>query len=719
MFSAMRCVPHCGRRRSGALSLLLVVNALAIVAAHAAALASEVTIPLRIPYVTLREALKRQVYTASGDRAVVWSGADICEYLTLQNPEFGPAGSAVQFDTDGDLSIGVSLAGKCVSPIQWNGVVEARLAPYIAENWMLKFRVDEINVLNRGHEKTIIAGRGFDLIKGHVIPSLEAFAFSMRPPVDEVSKLIAMGAPPKVAQRVKDALTTLKPGEPIVARADSVEVPIRIMTPDFPAPASTPSAAPLTPAELEAWQRTLDQWDAFLVFAIKQFGLRTDDAQLRQRLFDLLLDSRFKLVHALAHPQSESGPDPVRILFLDVWTRLGDLIRDAARRNLIKDQALEVLSFVSAGDALVAFDQAAPALGMRITSQDLRYLAHLLAPGAPGDPLKYGFDEDPELRKLFGVPKPPESAEPASAISEPATAPAPTTTPSPIETPRPTPASSATADASPTPTATPTPSPAPTITPAGAPVSLFELVPPGIVESLVRWLGPTEASAAEPGLAELQTLGRKLRRKVPDRDNIADYTRDLDRLLALTAIREANNEELDSSYMPVFRSLIRSTAWQESCWRQFERDGKRVTFIESSTGDVGLMQVNKYVWRGFYNIRLLQWDVLYNAGAGAQILIELMQQYTATARGAEASRDPGNLARSTYSAYNAGPGSFERWQRADVPDDQRIADRAFWEKHRAIVRGARIDVLACVAEREASVLRGQVLSKLARAKTGI
>ena len=39
----------------------------------------------------------------------------------------------------------------------------------------------------------------------------------------------------------------------------------------------------------------------------------------------------------------------------------------------------------------------------------------------------------------------------------------------------------------------------------------------------------------------------------------------------------------------------------------------------TATGDLGVMQVNKHVWRGFYDIDRLKWDVLYNAGAGCEI----------------------------------------------------------------------------------------------------
>ena len=41
------------------------------------------------------------------------------------------------------------------------------------------------------------------------------------------------------------------------------------------------------------------------------------------------------------------------------------------------------------------------------------------------------------------------------------------------------------------------------------------------------------------------------------------------------------------------------------------------------------MQVNKHVWRGFYDLDRLKWDVLYNAGAGCEILARMMQYASA------------------------------------------------------------------------------------------
>jgi hypothetical protein len=58
---------------------------------------------------------------------------------------------------------------------------------------------------------------------------------------------------------------------------------------------------------------------------------------------------------------------------------------------------------------------------------------------------------------------------------------------------------------------------------------------------------------------------------------------------------------------------------------QFVRRSGHIRFLESSTGDVGLMQVNKHVWRGFYDLSRLEWDVVYNTSEDAGILIRLMR----------------------------------------------------------------------------------------------
>jgi hypothetical protein len=193
----------------------------------------------------------------------------------------------------------------------------------------------------------------------------------------------------------------------------------------------------------------------------------------------------------------------------------------------------------------------------------------------------------------------------------------------------------------------------------------------------------------------LKQLGIRLRRSVVDETNVDRYTHDLGALLDAAAASEIADERPDPALQPTYRVMVKAAAWQESCWRQFVLARGRISFLESSTHDVGLMQVNRYVWRGFYNIRHLEWDIAYNAGAGSQILARLMIR---AARKAERAGDPDAFARSSYAAYNGGPGEFNRWRRADEAHDQRLIDEAFWQKYRALKEGQSLNILKCEAE---------------------
>ena len=87
------------------------------------------------------------------------------------------------------------------------------------------------------------------------------------------------------------------------------------------ASASSVPAAPLTEAELDALDKALQPWDAFLAYVIKQAARDNQDPELRQRLFTLFLDSRYRLAAILAG-EATTGGDPVRALFIEAWGEL-------------------------------------------------------------------------------------------------------------------------------------------------------------------------------------------------------------------------------------------------------------------------------------------------------------------------------------------------------------------------------------------------------------
>jgi hypothetical protein len=704
------------RLRALLAALVALVSLCSPVAAQPTA---QITVPLTIDYLALGAALKRQIYNAPGGRAILWKGANDCEFLYAQNPRFAASGPVmVGLESDGELGLGVPLAGKCVNPLSWKGIIAIAAAPYLTPNLMLMFRVSDINLYDQQHQKSLIVGRGFDLIKGSFIPRFETFKFDLRPPFEEFRALAEETAPPDQAERFKQVLATVHGVGPTVATADGVRVTLALNVPQMPAAQPTAASAALTPAELAAWDKQLDQWDAFIVFAIKQIGSTAGDKQLRASLLSLLLDGRYRLAQAVDQPPAPGGPDPVRVLFLDQWRQLREVVRTAAAHGELGDHALEFLSFISAGDALMAFDQAAPALGARISAADLRRLARIMAPNATGDPLRFNDEEDPELQRIFGFTPPPEtpdSVEPSDTdqgepISTPAAATAGNATPQSSATPPanisgapPTPALvappmsvvPATPSAPPKPSTSPVPLPSPSSA-GGSGAASIAIAPPANMDIALRLLNPAEAYADEPPQPEeLKQLGTRLRRIVVNESNVEQYTHDLGTLLETAATTEIADERPDPPLQPTYRVMVKAAAWQESCWRQFVLAHGRVRYLESSTHDLGLMQVNRYVWRGFYSISHLEWDIAYNAGAGSQILARLMMR-AADKSGRAADLD--GFARSAYAGYNGGPGELNRWRRADEAGDKRFIDDAFWQKYRALKAGQSLNILKCEAE---------------------
>jgi hypothetical protein len=105
------------------------------------------------------------------------------------------------------------------------------------------------------------------------------------------------------------------------------------------------------------------------------------------------------------------------------------------------------------------------------------------------------------------------------------------------------------------------------------------------------------------------------------------------------------------------------------------------------------MQVNKYVWRGFYSLARLKWDIVYNLTAGSAIL----QWFLGGSSKHLHSSNPAVLARAIYAAYNGGPGAYNRWREPHEPRVLQQIDQAFWMKYQAVAAGQPFDILSCAS----------------------
>ena len=209
--------------------------------------------------------------------------------------------------------------------------------------------------------------------------------------------------------------------------------------------------------------------------------------------------------------------------------------------------------------------------------------------------------------------------------------------------------------------------------------------------SWLDWLIPraVAASTLPPKLTD------RLNNWVPKNRDMQEYLPMVREVLLHVIDAQLRTRPLEAEFQPVYRRLVFAAAWQESCWRQFmAKDDMRVP-VQSGTGDLGMMQINPTVWRGFYDLQGLRWDIVYNARAGADILQHHLVSYGIEKNEHKTTGSTDNLARAAYAAYNGGPRQFDRYRRSGAPAQARKVDELFREKYQSVKQQGEMSVFAC------------------------
>ena len=141
----------------------------------------------------------------------------------------------MKLETANSLGLGVAMGSQCLGAIQWSGIVEALGVPYIAPGLQLKFHFTDLNVYDAAHQKSQIVSKGFDLIKGYLIPRLNDFSYDLNPAVQQLAAMINDSIPADAADRVRAAIASLTADPNIAALDDGVRVTLVMTVPDMPA----------------------------------------------------------------------------------------------------------------------------------------------------------------------------------------------------------------------------------------------------------------------------------------------------------------------------------------------------------------------------------------------------------------------------------------------------------------------------------------------------
>ncbi len=256
----------------------------------------------------------------------------------------------------------------------------------------------------------------------------------------------------------------------------------------------------------------------------------------------------------------ESGSsDPVPQLLVDGWRRLAPIMKQAVAGSS-QPSASQYTEFIRAMDSATSLSGIGQSLGLfRVTSDVLNGAARLLGAGG-ADPLAYALDVDSGLRALLDLTDSPPS---------------------------------------------------------------FRLSPALEQSRLQRLEHRASAAAGFFGIRSVHAAESdfdRLNEWVPETQEVQDYLLEVRKLLTETSDHILAKSALAKEHWPLYRQIVFATGWQESCWRQFIKKGTKLAPLASSTGDVGVMQINRITWRSIYDVKGLNGDISYNSNAGAEIL---------------------------------------------------------------------------------------------------
>jgi hypothetical protein len=214
-------------------------------------------------------------------------------------------------------------------------------------------------------------------------------------------------------------------------------------------------------------------------------------------------------------------------------------------------------NFIVATDKLASVGQQGSRFGLlQISPDTLRSMARILQPSGGGDPIAYNLNFDGALRNLIGFGAPIGVRSPRSKQS-----------------------------------------------------GLRGLPFPLNVERVS--LGSAQATEADV---------KKLNEWVPGENELQANLVEVRNLLAASGDKVGVQAKLAEEHKTLYRQIVFAAAWQESCWRQFIKKGKTVIPLASTSGDLGLMQVNRNTWRNLYDLKRLGGYIEYNGNAGGEIL---------------------------------------------------------------------------------------------------
>ena len=609
----------------------------------ACAFSETVSLPLTLDYPLLRSLTIYSAFSDPGQQAVLLDEYEGCTNITISEPKFSNSGSFIRFETKINIRSGVFFRGKCLMPVAWEGYLALYQKPKIDnEKWMLSFETVDSFIYDKDHQPAKIAGIIWNFVKSLVYDYLNSITIDLSPPISDVKSCLLPMFATEVRHNTQKMLDSMRPGR-IYTTSKALKVDILADVERVYEEERETTPETISQQELDNFIRIWETWDSFFVQMITALTEERLSEEDRRLLLDLMLETRHRFVVELSEKNVRS--DFIREQFVSVWQQVSPLLRKHLGNKPSKD-ILGYLAFFTAYDALLALDKIGPSIGIEISRNGLTRLARML--NSQIDTLTYRPTMDEKLRRILGFEP---AMEPTGTVFE----------GEEIE------------------------------------IKMEDDAPDGTNGNLSKvifsfFCEPVWAKTRKP-IPKL----KQIREWVVPKEGVNKYIERIKGLLNSSASDVLQKSKLSKKYHRIFQQVVLSTAWQESCFRQFKIKKKRLTYLRSyNRSSVGLMQINEYVWRGIYHVNHLRWNIKYNAMAGCEIIDLYFRRYVLRKMDQISSFTEGNLAGVIYAMYNGGPGQLKKFLRRCKNGKFYASDRLFREKYTWVTNGQWDNITKCL-----------------------
>lgn len=602
-----------------------------------------VRLPLTLDYTLIRSLFHVQAFNKPGGKAVLGDATEGgCNSIELWAPDLSPEQSLLKIGTNIKINAGLKVLGTCVQFADWEGILKILQRVWVdKDTQQLRFTTVSSPIFDKDGKPAKVGEKVWDLIGTTVIPFFDDLSIDLAFPVNELKTVLPLLVSTETRPRLENWLNTLRLSD---ARVDNDAVRLDLIMETEPLPKQKEvTTMVLSPHEVELFSRSWETWDSFLVYQIESLIGQPLTETEQGDLLETLLDTRQGFIRSLI--ENTLGNNLIREQFVWTWKRLATILRS----HLVTQPStslLNYLSFFTASDALVALDKLGPALGIDISRDGLVRLAQLLSEKQAEPLLDYSYSVDPGLRDLLGFGPPLDNAGPAFDLQE-----------------------------------------------IDFPDDQTEQASQNNFSSWRNFFMPV-ACAAEAQPAALGNLKQWI---PPSAKNIQPYLLQVKQVLEQAAHDTLAKKPLEDRYQDFYRLLVLSTAWQESCWRQFvTTKGKLRCLLSNNQSSIGLMQINERLWRGLYQLESLRWNIQYNARAGSEILHYYLCKYALKKMDPTNPLDLDTLGRVVYAMYNGGPGDFRKFLKRKETNSFYESDKLFWEKYAMAKEGQFDKISVCI-----------------------